>query len=140
MSLKEKVTQSLKTFVIHTNVIVFGKLFKGSYRSQFTLQCCHPVWKIYFISYNTMYSIFWQCLYFLKLHVYEYFTEKRFYFKSSPHCFKWTELKCQYILHAHINVHKTFMCDWFNFDIDHECLLLYFTKNNVNEYKNVSMI
>lgn len=27
MSLKEKVTQSLKTFVIHTNVIVFGKLF-----------------------------------------------------------------------------------------------------------------
>lgn len=32
------------------------------------------------------------------------------------------------------------MCDWFNFDIDYECLLFYFIKNNVNEYKNVSMI
>lgn len=80
---KEKL-QSLKLLLF-----VFGKPFKGSYRSQITLQYCHPVWKIYFISYNTMYSkIFWQCLYILKLHVYEYFHSKRVLFQIQSTLFQ----------------------------------------------------
>lgn len=84
----------IKVWKLLLFIIVFGKLFRGFFRSKTKLHVhnCHPVWKIYFIWYNTMYC----SLFFCKWHVHvslimSIFTARRFYFKYSSYCFKWIE-------------------------------------------------
>lgn len=133
----------IKVWKLLLFIIVFGKLFRGFFRSKTKLHVhyCHPVWKIYFIWYNTMYC----SLFFCKWHVHvslimSIFTARRFLFQIQFILFQMNRTYIFiYIFHVHVSVHKPSVCDWwYDFDIDDGCLLLYFTKSNVNEYKNVS--